>query len=671
MTCLLSFVVNAAWQLPLLAAACALLVRLTRPAPRIAYMLWLFALSLSLALPLAGSLRPSRHIPSHTASQAPSLTRIQPFPPLLPVEMRDPQHATDSISAGGPAFFSEQPVTAHAACERWIHRLVRVSHGTLRPIALPAWIAWSIAGSWLVCCAWAMARLLFRRRATAILLSASQPLTLPPAILAEYRHCARKMGISAPPLAECDQGGPALAGLLRPSLLLPSDFVQNSAAERMAAFAHELAHLSRRDQWTQLLGECVAVPLRWHPASIWVLGELDRTRELATDRLAAQSLDSPQQYAASLLSLAQSMLRGGGSSPFALGLFPSTPQSTLLEQRLMHLIQPATALPLRRRLPAVFAGCLLAGSAAGWAAVSPLALTAQNAPAPEAQPVPAPSAPASDPQPAAAAPIPALPAEPALPALSAQASAAIPRPEAEPALPALAPNLEPGVAVDTGVSEPDEPVAVAHGRSASVSNAPGTYLHRWTGRDGQPWVAANRDSAPLTAEQERAIEEKTTKLLSSIDTAKIQRQVEQSTAYLRSPEFQKQMAEAGKIDAAKIQQQVEQSTAYLRSPEFQKQMAEAGRINAEKFQQQFTSLNSAAFQQRMADLQKRMADMNSERMQQQFARMNSPEFQKQMQLRMQSTAQMQAQIAALQARVAALEHQLSASRAQHAGSAVQ
>lgn len=52
------------------------------------------------------------------------------------------------------------------------------------------------------------------------------------------------------------------------------------------------------------------------------------------------------------------------------------------------------------------------------------------------------------------------------------------------------------------------PLAIAHGAGASVEPQKGTYLHRWTGADGQPFVILNRVQQEPRLQERQMIEKK-------------------------------------------------------------------------------------------------------------------------------------------------------------------
>ena len=117
--------------------------------------------------------------------------------------------------------------------------------------------------------------------------------------------------------------GPVTIGIRQWTLLLPPSFLHNVEADDLdAVFAHECAHLHRRDFAKNLLYGLVAVPVSWHPL-LWLTRlRLAETREMVCDAMAAEAVAGRESYANSLLRLA-SMLsnRMAAENLHAIGIF--------------------------------------------------------------------------------------------------------------------------------------------------------------------------------------------------------------------------------------------------------------------------------------------------------------------------------------------------------------
>jgi len=79
-------------------------------------------------------------------------------------------------------------------------------------------------------------------------------------------------------------GGPCLAGLIQPCLLVPPNLgEQFSQKEIRLIFLHEIAHLRRRDLWLNVLLETVRTVHWFNPVVGWILQRWREDREEACD----------------------------------------------------------------------------------------------------------------------------------------------------------------------------------------------------------------------------------------------------------------------------------------------------------------------------------------------------------------------------------------------------
>ena len=108
---------------------------------------------------------------------------------------------------------------------------------------------------------------------------------------------------------------PTAIGFTKPLVVVPSWTLQElSTGELNAILLHELAHLRRRDDWTNLIQKIVGALLLFHPAVWWIEKKLALEREMACDDLVLAETEntSPRAYAECLVSLAEkSFLRRG------------------------------------------------------------------------------------------------------------------------------------------------------------------------------------------------------------------------------------------------------------------------------------------------------------------------------------------------------------------------
>jgi len=99
---------------------------------------------------------------------------------------------------------------------------------------------------------------------------------------------------------------PTAVGLFRPAVILPVwTLSELSAADLNSVLVHELAHLRRRDDWTNLLQKVVRAVFFFHPAVWWIESRLSLEREMACDEHVLANTEDPRAYAECLVSLAE------------------------------------------------------------------------------------------------------------------------------------------------------------------------------------------------------------------------------------------------------------------------------------------------------------------------------------------------------------------------------
>ncbi len=106
---------------------------------------------------------------------------------------------------------------------------------------------------------------------------------------------------------------PAAIGFFRPMIVLPSWALRElSTAELNSILIHELAHLHRRDDWTNLAQKVLRAVLFFHPAVWWVERQLSLEREMACDDVVLARTENPRAYAECLVTVAErSLMRRG------------------------------------------------------------------------------------------------------------------------------------------------------------------------------------------------------------------------------------------------------------------------------------------------------------------------------------------------------------------------
>lgn len=97
---------------------------------------------------------------------------------------------------------------------------------------------------------------------------------------------------------------PAAIGFRNPAIVLPAWTLRElSPAELKPILIHEMAHLRRRDDWTNLLQKAVRAVLFFHPAVWWIDARLSMEREMACDDAVVAATGNAPAYAGSLIGL--------------------------------------------------------------------------------------------------------------------------------------------------------------------------------------------------------------------------------------------------------------------------------------------------------------------------------------------------------------------------------
>ncbi len=99
---------------------------------------------------------------------------------------------------------------------------------------------------------------------------------------------------------------PTAIGFRKPAVLLPAWLVvEASPTELKHVLLHELAHLRRRDDWTNLVQKLIKALLFFHPLVWWIEGRLSLERELACDDAVLAQTENPKLYAQCLARMAE------------------------------------------------------------------------------------------------------------------------------------------------------------------------------------------------------------------------------------------------------------------------------------------------------------------------------------------------------------------------------
>jgi beta-lactamase regulating signal transducer with metallopeptidase domain len=99
---------------------------------------------------------------------------------------------------------------------------------------------------------------------------------------------------------------PMSLGFLNPAILIPRAFLDAlSDSELEHVVLHELGHLRRRDDWTNLAQQLIEAMLPIQPAVYWIGHQMSIEREMACDDWVIAATGTAEPYAASLTKVAE------------------------------------------------------------------------------------------------------------------------------------------------------------------------------------------------------------------------------------------------------------------------------------------------------------------------------------------------------------------------------
>jgi beta-lactamase regulating signal transducer with metallopeptidase domain len=98
---------------------------------------------------------------------------------------------------------------------------------------------------------------------------------------------------------------PVTTGLFNPVIILPESLLREGNVELLtSAIGHEFVHIARRDYLLNLIYELLFIPVSFHPAAALLRRRVRETRELCCDELVAECILNAEVYARSLVRLA-------------------------------------------------------------------------------------------------------------------------------------------------------------------------------------------------------------------------------------------------------------------------------------------------------------------------------------------------------------------------------
>jgi beta-lactamase regulating signal transducer with metallopeptidase domain len=301
----LTFLLNALWQIPIIASVSALLGWVMRNGPvSHRHAIYATALAACLLLPIASvrTSQPNGRIEVKVA-----------FPP-------QPAVASPAIT----------PVTA----------LARSGKAARSNVQFPRAFAISVVVIYFVFLAHRLALIVRACVRTRQIRRSVTKHAASPRVERVWSRCLDVFGLHGVTLSSSAHiPSPVTAGLWHKVVLLPDAvFGEESEDVLTTAIGHELAHLARRDSAFLLLYELLYAPVSFHPAAWFIHRRIEQTREMACDELVTSKLMDASVYARSIVNIAATMtcLKNAG---YTLGVF----DGSILEDRVRRLLERPVA----------------------------------------------------------------------------------------------------------------------------------------------------------------------------------------------------------------------------------------------------------------------------------------------------------------------------------------
>ena len=302
---LLTFLLNAVWQIALIAALAsfgAWLLR--RSAIRYQHWLWVAALCLSLLVPVV------------TAVRAVPIGSVSSLQPSFERELINPVLTNQALPLQSPS----------TGVSSWSFELNR----TLGLTLLVIYAALLLYRGFRLAQAWHTTRNI-RRSATELEPDEN--------IVEIIRQCEADLNFKSGRVSVCRSQSlpmPVTIGLFRPVIILPDSLLREGNTDLLtSAIGHEFIHVARHDYVLNLVYELLYLPVSFHPAAALLRRKIKQTRELCCDELVAERILNAETYARSLVALA-------GSAPPLRRLSVTTTvgiaDADILEARIMSLL---------------------------------------------------------------------------------------------------------------------------------------------------------------------------------------------------------------------------------------------------------------------------------------------------------------------------------------------
>lgn len=319
---LLTFLLNACWQIALIAIAAAICGKLLSGAPaRYRHALWVTTLLMAFLLPVLTSVAPLLR-DSFTYEQPPTQQATHKREIVRPI--RAPaERALNLTEPRTEVIPSTLSVGKNLALVLVIIYLLFVLYRGLKLFR-----------------AWLWTRAIAR---------SSYQAECPDNIEAILKKCGDVIGdekVSI--LFSASVYAPITIGYRKPLIILPEQLLKEADEEVLtSSIGHELVHIRRRDYIFNLMYELIYLPISFHPAVTLVKRRINQTRELCCDEIVAGQLLEAKVYIRSLLKLAGSAVELNRPAPITtVGIT----DAENLEVRIMSLLRKSELSRQRKSL---------------------------------------------------------------------------------------------------------------------------------------------------------------------------------------------------------------------------------------------------------------------------------------------------------------------------------
>ena len=317
---LLTFLLNACWQIALIAALAAVASRILRESvARYHHWIWVSALCLSFLVPAIATLRVA-------------------YDTLVPIDITEIRSARGQISQYAREIAPDAPIPTFAAPESTF-RLNQI-------------VGLALLGLYCALLLYRIFKLVRAWQTTRTIKRLALPIEPDDKVQEVIGTCERQLGTrsqSVKVFRSLTLPVPVTIGLRHPFIILPDALLREGNVELLtSAIGHEFIHVTRRDYVLNLIYELIFLPISFHPAAVLIRRRIKETRELCCDELVAERILNAEVYARSLVQLA-------GSAPPLRRLSVTTTvgiaDADILEARIMSLLKkPELKTPTKKLL---------------------------------------------------------------------------------------------------------------------------------------------------------------------------------------------------------------------------------------------------------------------------------------------------------------------------------